>query len=123
MAEIENIPQIHPIVTTWKPEDHQNEADPTEYEFVTGQPYVVKWLDSGMIISEGWAPVADHMRNWKLDNMYVESVGRLVYDDGDVIGLGLSFSEANGTGNEAVFGLQLIFKANIVEASHISVSE
>jgi hypothetical protein len=104
------------------PVDHQHEeVDPNEFDFVLGQPYVVKWLDSGMHISEGWVPVAEHLKNWKLNNMLVKSAGILVYDDGDVIGLGLSISEANGQDNEMVFGLQLIFKANITEVSLIDV--
>lgn len=118
------VPKLEVPVQIYPVTDHQSERpDLAEYQFVMGQPYIIEWLDSGMHINEGWAPVAEHLKNWKIDNMLVKSAGILVYDDDDVIGLGLSISEANGKENEMIFGLQLIFKANITEASHINVSE
>jgi hypothetical protein len=61
-----------------------------------------------MMIQPGWDTVAGHLSNWKLNDMRVRSVGTLVYEDDDVVGLGLSIC------GDDVFGLQLIVKNNII---------
>ena len=81
-------------------------------EFIDGEIYSVDWLDSGMQMNPQWDTVASHMANWQLNDMRVRSVGTLVYVDDDVIGLGLSISNAG----EQVFGLQLIVRVNILTA-------
>lgn len=70
--------------------------------------YAIDWLDSGMQISLGWDTAPNHLANWKLNDMRVSTVGRLAYEDDDVIALSLSKS------GDQIFGLQLIVKNNII---------
>jgi len=63
-----------------------------------------------MHIDEHWQPVASMMKNWKLDDMMVESAGMLAYEDDDVVGLSHSYSK----NEDSHVGLMIIAKANIL---------
>ena len=88
-------------------------------EFTEGEVYKIDWLDSGMQVDLGWAPVVEHLKSWKLNDMRVSTCGTLAYEDDDVVGLALSVSAAN----EHVFGLQLIVKNNIIHSQRLAPTD
>jgi hypothetical protein len=70
----------------------------------------VVWSDSGFAAGlDGWSPVSDLMKDWKPSNMEAVTVGMLMYEDDDVIGVALTYSEST----DSVFNLQLIMRSNI----------
>ena len=77
----------------------------------------VVWIDSGYHISEEWKPVAEMMRKFEPSDMLVTTVGLMVYEEGDIIAVGLSES----TSTNAVFGLQIIHRPSIrsIEELHV----
>ncbi len=83
-----------------------------------GEWYAIDWLDSGMQIVNGWDTVTDHLKNWRLNDMRVSTVGAFAYEDDDVVGLALS-----STSESHVFGLQLIVKNNIISVKRLISAE
>jgi hypothetical protein len=71
----------------------------------------VKWLDSGMHISDGWQPLLDAMGNFQMTDLHVTTVGILADENDEVLIVGLSQNEPNGHW----FGLQIIVKQNVLE--------
>lgn len=66
----------------------------------------IVWIDSGMFIDKGWATTQvyrDSIAGWRGD---VESVGTVMFEDDDVVVLGLSRDIVNDTW----YGAQLIHK-------------
>lgn len=70
----------------------------------------VRWRDSGIHIHDGWQTIEEAMKNFSPDNMIVDSVGIVADETDDVLVLGLSLDEEN----LAWFGLQVIYKQNII---------
>lgn len=69
----------------------------------------VRWLDSGTHLHDGWMQLEVVQQQAKACLQEVETVGHVVFEDDEVIVLGLSIDEANNT----VFGAQVIAKQNI----------
>ncbi len=83
-----------------------------------GEIYSIDWLDSGMQMAMGWDTVTDHLKNWRLNDMRVTTVGLFAYEDDDVVGLALSSTSENH-----IFGLQLIVKNNIIGIKRLISAE
>jgi hypothetical protein len=77
----------------------------------------VVWIDSGYHVAEEWKPISEIMQRFKPSNMLVTTVGLLVVEQDDIIGVGLSESEAT----QAVFGLQIIHRPSIQSMEYLSV--
>ena len=77
----------------------------------------IRWLDSGTHLSDGWMKLEIVQQQAKASLQYVDTVGHVVYEDDEVVVLGLSVDEANDT----VFGAQVIAKGNIVQRGQVSV--
>lgn len=69
----------------------------------------VVWTDSGMHIDHGWATTDVYRSSATKWQGSVVTVGQVLYEDDDVLVIGLSHDKANDTW----FGAQLIAKANI----------
>lgn len=65
------------------------------------------WLDSGTHLSDGWMDLEVVKQQAKASLQMVLTVGQVVYEDADVVVVGLSVAE------ETVFGAQVIAKSNI----------
>lgn len=86
-------------------------------QFEEGEPYKIDWLDSGMQLDLGWKTIDEHLAGWQLNDMRVTTIGLFVYEDEDVVGLALSQC------GEAIFGLQLIVKNNIITSQRLELPD
>jgi hypothetical protein len=70
----------------------------------------VVWIDSGYALGlDGWSPINDLVKDWKPTHMDVLTVGMLMYEDDDVIGICLSWSDST----QAAYGMQIIHRKSI----------
>lgn len=70
----------------------------------------VVWVDSGyMAATDGWTPYQKVLDHWKPSHMETITVGLLMYEDNDVIGVALTYSPST----TAVFSMQYIARQNI----------
>ena len=79
----------------------------------------VRWLDSGTHLHDGWMQLEVVQQQAKACLQEVETVGHVVFEDDDVIVLGLSVDAVNST----VFGAQVIAKQNIVTRGPLVLHE
>ena len=69
----------------------------------------VRWLDSGTHLHDGWMQLEVVQQQAPACLQEVDTVGHVVFEDDDVIVLGLSVDSNNAT----VFGAQVIAKSCI----------
>lgn len=84
---------------------------------VEDRPVLVRWIDSGLFISDGWQQLTEVIGQATGSNMTVTTIGHLVYEDDDIVVVGLSLDRDN----DAVFGAQTIARQNIIEYRSLSV--
>jgi hypothetical protein len=71
---------------------------------------VIRWLDTGMAVAEGWKSPDYYASQAKTARMEVISVGLLVYEDDDVVVLCTSYDREH----DAYVNGQVIAKAGIL---------
>lgn len=76
----------------------------------------VEWRDSGMHIDHGWATTAVYQESVGKWNGTVTTIGALMFEDDNVIVIGLSHDVANDTW----YGAQLIYKPCIISRKEIN---
>lgn len=80
-------------------------------------PVLVRWVDSGLFISDGWQQLTEVIGQATGSNMTVTTIGHLIYEDDEIVVVGLSLDRDNN----AVFGAQTIARMNILEYRSLSV--
>jgi hypothetical protein len=80
-------------------------------------PVLVRWIDSGLFISDGWQQLTEVIGQATGSNMTVTTIGHLIHEDDEIVVVGLSLDKDN----DAVFGAQTIAKMNIIEYRSLSV--
>ena len=78
----------------------------------------VRWLDSGTHLHDGWMQLDIVKQQAPSCLQEVDTVGHVVYEDEEVIVLGLSVDENNST----VFGAQVIAKSCIKHRATLLVA-
>ena len=78
-----------------------------------GQAKVIEqivWVDSGMRLDQGWAPLSEYLAKASPSRTKVSTVGYIMHEDEEIILVGQSLDPAHDTW----FGVQMILKKNVV---------
>lgn len=78
----------------------------------------VTWIDSGLFLEEGWAPIEDYIVKAREHGLTVETVGLLAYEDGEMLAIGTS----RDTGNDTILGVQVIHRANVLSVEDLHLT-
>lgn len=98
----------------WLAEDvHGVQVTPADEPYTVGDYVSVQWIDSGIHIDDGWAPIAEYIAKAASQMGEVETVGTLIGVTDDALIVGLSVDGKNDT----VFGAQVIMRSNITVVS------
>ena len=74
------------------------------------QVEVIRWLDTGMALAEGWKKAGFYASQANLTRMEVVTVGLLVYEDDDVVVVANSYDREH----DAYVNAQVVAKVAII---------
>lgn len=80
---------------------------------------VIKWLDSGLSIADGWQTIEFYREAGRLDRMYAYTVGMVFHEDEDVVLVAQTYDPKHDT----YINAQAIAKANITDRTVVDETE